>query len=45
MLHEDKNNKLPLKKYIFSAIAGTLKLNVDEVVEMVKFLTLNIIFK
>jgi hypothetical protein len=39
MLHEDKNNKLPLKKYIFSAIAGTLKLNVDEVVEMVKFLT------
>lgn len=39
MLHEDKNNKLPLKKYIFSAIAGTLKLDVDEVVEMVKFLT------
>lgn len=39
MLHEDKNNKLPLKKYIFSAIAGTLKLDVNEVVEMVKFLT------
>lgn len=39
MLHEDKNNKLPLKKYMFSAIAGTMKLELETVVEMVKFLT------
>lgn len=39
MLHEDQENRLPFKKYIFSAIAGTLKLDVNEVVRMVKYLT------